>query len=46
MSENPALTTVSPAHQFDQAALQNYLADKIDGFQGDVTIRQFTAGQK
>ena len=27
MSDDPALTTVNSTHQFDQAALQHYLAD-------------------
>ncbi|MGJ8611948.1 MAG: phosphotransferase family protein [Octadecabacter sp.] len=33
------------APDFDLAALQAYLTQKIDGFCGDITLHQFTAGQ-
>lgn len=36
---------VNTGHAFDVTALSRYLSGKIDGFSGDLSIRQFTAGQ-
>ncbi len=33
------------AHRFDEAALAEYLADRIPGFDGECNIRQFLGGQ-
>lgn len=47
MSENggPPLITVSEALSFDEAALKAYLSDYLEGFSGDLQVRQFNAGQ-
>lgn len=36
---------VDPRHQLDEAALDRWLADHIDGYAGPLTIRQFKGGQ-
>lgn len=36
---------VPPAHRFDEASLAAYLRGRLDGFEGDIDIRQFQAGQ-
>ncbi len=33
------------AHRFNEAALAAYLAGRIPGFEGDITVRQFLGGQ-
>ena len=45
MSEGVELTAVRAAHRFDEAALQAYLAKHLDGFKGDLVVRQFEGGQ-
>ncbi|RJE79610.1 phosphotransferase family protein [Paracoccus sp. JM45] len=47
MSENggPPLVDVSAALSFDERALKIYLQDKLPDFEGDLTVRQFNAGQ-
>ncbi len=45
MSEEQALAAVDPAHTLDTSALHRYLAEQVAGFSGDLTVRQFTAGQ-
>lgn len=47
MSENggPPLIEVSDALSFDEHALKTYLSDHVLGFEGDLTVRQFNAGQ-
>ena len=45
MSKAQSLAGIDPAHAFDTVALQSYLTESIEGFSGDLTIRQFTAGQ-
>ncbi len=39
------ITEVREAHRFDEAALETYLAEHIDGFAGPLTLRQFEGGQ-
>ncbi|MCP5179276.1 MAG: phosphotransferase [Pseudomonadales bacterium] len=39
------LTAVRAAHQFDEAALANYLSSAIADFAGPLTVRQFEGGQ-
>lgn len=39
------LTAVRPAHRFDENALAAYLADRLTGFRGPLTVRQFEGGQ-
>ncbi|MEP3332374.1 phosphotransferase family protein [Sedimentitalea sp.] len=47
MSENggPPLIDVSKALSFDETALRTYLAQHLQGFSGDLQVRQFNAGQ-
>lgn len=35
---------VRPHHRFDEGALEAYLRDRIDGFQGPLSVRQFQGG--
>lgn len=39
------LRPVREAHRFDEGALKSYLADRIDGFDGPMEVRQFEGGQ-
>ena len=39
------LTAVRDTHQFDQAALAAYLHEHVDGYSGNLTVRQFEGGQ-
>ena len=39
------LTEVREAHRFDEAALERYLTEALEGFSGPVTVRQFEGGQ-
>lgn len=43
--DNRELGVPLDAHRFDEAALAKYLAEHIDGFTGDCTVRQFLGGQ-
>lgn len=43
--DNRELGIPLDAHRFDESALANYLAERIEGFDGDCTIRQFLGGQ-
>ncbi|HTQ77549.1 MAG TPA: phosphotransferase [Burkholderiales bacterium] len=36
---------VEPRHRFDEARLEAFLRDRIDGFRGPVTVEQFKGGQ-
>ena len=36
---------VREAHRFDVGRLETYLAERIDGFQTPLTVRQFKGGQ-
>jgi aminoglycoside phosphotransferase (APT) family kinase protein len=38
-------TPVRPAHRFDEASLHTYLRKHVDGFAGDLDIRQIAGGQ-
>ena len=40
-----ATVEVREAHRFDVAALERYLAERIEGFKGPLTVRQFMGGQ-
>lgn len=44
-TSTPELTEVRPAHRFDEAALSDYLSGRLDGFSGNLTVRQFEGGQ-
>jgi aminoglycoside phosphotransferase (APT) family kinase protein len=39
------LVPVLPNHRFDEAALARYLAGRLPGFPGPLTVRQFQGGQ-
>lgn len=39
------LTAVRDAHRFDEGALAAYLREHVDGFEGDLRVRQFEGGQ-
>jgi aminoglycoside phosphotransferase (APT) family kinase protein len=39
------LTEVREAHRIDERALGAYLAERIDGFKAEMTVRQFEGGQ-
>jgi aminoglycoside phosphotransferase (APT) family kinase protein len=39
------LVSVLPIHRFDEVALARHLRDRLPGFNGPVTIRQFQGGQ-
>lgn len=39
------LVPVLPAHRFDEVALSRYLRQHLDGFDGNIEIRQFQGGQ-
>lgn len=45
MSDMPELTPVRDAHRFDERALDAYLGDHIDGYDGHLEVRQFEGGQ-
>lgn len=45
MSDAPVLTPVRPGHEFDQEALRRFLAERADGFDGEIAVRQFEGGQ-
>ena len=47
-SDRPGAVETIPvraAHRFDEAALKAYLRDRLDGFNGEIDIRQFQSGQ-
>jgi aminoglycoside phosphotransferase (APT) family kinase protein len=44
-ANDPVLTPVRPGHEFDEAALQRFLAARSGGFDGEMTVRQFEGGQ-
>lgn len=39
------MTAVRPAHRFDEQRLAAYLGERLDGFGGDLSVRQFEGGQ-
>ncbi len=43
--DNRELGAPLDAHRFDEAALAGYLAEHIEGFAGECTVRQFRGGQ-
>ncbi|KIU30186.1 aminoglycoside phosphotransferase [Sphingomonas melonis] len=42
---NAGTTAVRDAHRFDEAALARWMADRVDGFSGPLTVDQFKGGQ-
>jgi aminoglycoside phosphotransferase (APT) family kinase protein len=45
MEANAGTKPVAESHQFDSAALQTYLQDRLEGFNGPLTVEQFKGGQ-
>ena len=45
MEANAGTKPVAESHQFDSAALQAYLQDRLEGFNGPLTVEQFKGGQ-
>ena len=45
MSDQPELTEVRSGHRFDEAALEAYMHQHVEGYQGPLTLRQFEGGQ-
>jgi aminoglycoside phosphotransferase (APT) family kinase protein len=45
MSDTTVLTAVRTGHEFDVSALQHFLRQHADGFEGDIAVRQFEGGQ-
>jgi aminoglycoside phosphotransferase (APT) family kinase protein len=45
MSLEDDLTAVRDVHRFDEARLEHYLTDRMSGFRGPLTVRQFVGGQ-
>jgi len=39
------LGPVAAAHRFDEAALERFLSEHLDGFSGPIAVRQFKGGQ-
>ena len=39
------ITTVREAHRFDEARLDAYLAEHVEGYAGPLTVKQFEGGQ-
>jgi aminoglycoside phosphotransferase (APT) family kinase protein len=45
MNASNEIVDVRPAHRFDEKRLAGYLQGKLEGFSGDLTVRQFGHGQ-
>ena len=45
MPEVSDIIDVRPVHRFDEAALDRYMAEQVEGYQGPLTVRQFEGGQ-
>jgi aminoglycoside phosphotransferase (APT) family kinase protein len=45
MEANAGTKPVAESHQFDTAALQAWLQDRLEGFKGPLTVEQFKGGQ-
>src|SRR5262245_45876102 len=43
--EGVVTTDVRETHRFDEAALERYMREHVDGFRGPLTVRQFHGGQ-
>ena len=42
---NAGTTPVRDAYRFDEAALDRWMAEHVDGYQGPLTVEQFKGGQ-
>ncbi|MBV1904760.1 MAG: phosphotransferase [Pseudomonadales bacterium] len=45
MSDLPEITAVREAHKIDESALATYMQNNVDGFRGEIEVRQFEGGQ-
>ena len=45
MEANAGTKPVAESHAFDVGALQTYLAERLDGFRGPLSVEQFKGGQ-
>ena len=45
MNDLPEITEVRAAHIIDEAALATYMQQHVEGFSGDLNVRQFEGGQ-
>jgi len=45
LSANIGAAAVRDQHRFDERALESYLATRLDGFRGPITVEQFRGGQ-
>jgi aminoglycoside phosphotransferase (APT) family kinase protein len=45
MSSEDEIIPVRSAHRFDEEALARYLTNKLEGFAGKLTVKQFGQGQ-
>lgn len=45
MKDSGEITEVREAHRIDEAALARYLAQHVEGYAGDLRVRQFEGGQ-
>jgi aminoglycoside phosphotransferase (APT) family kinase protein len=45
MSSEDEIIPVRSAHRFDEEALARYLTNKLEGFAGELTVKQFGQGQ-
>ncbi len=45
VSTSAEITAVRPGHRFDERRLVGYLADRLEGFDGELSVRQFEGGQ-
>jgi aminoglycoside phosphotransferase (APT) family kinase protein len=43
--QNTGTSEVRDAHRFDEGRLETYLADRVEGFRGPLTVTQFKGGQ-
>ncbi|WP_137392487.1 phosphotransferase family protein [Rhodoligotrophos defluvii] len=43
--EFSGVDAVRPAHRFDESRLEAYMADRVEGFRGPITVEQFKGGQ-
>ena len=43
-TDQPILTPVREAHQFNAGALATYLEKEIEGFEGELLIQQYAGG--
>ncbi|MBQ76725.1 MAG: phosphotransferase family protein [Gammaproteobacteria bacterium] len=45
VQENTGTIEVQERHQFDTAALQQYMGDNVEGYSGELSVEEFAGGQ-